>query len=225
MSELIPISTDGQGSQVVSARELYRFLGLAEGQFTRWCKSNIEENPFAEEGADYQRFDIHVETPNGGKKGAVDYAVKLALAKKLCMVSKSEKAELVRDYFLECEKVAHQAIQPQPLSQLDILAQSVAILQQQAREIQEVKQVQSQQDQRLQLLEAKTQTTPDYFTVVGYASLNHVQIGVKQAQKIGQQASQICKARGLPTDSTPDPRFGRVNMYPKQVLVEVFNHL
>lgn len=48
MNELIKI-TEKSGKQVVSARELYKSLELADGQFSRWAKSNILDNPFAVE--------------------------------------------------------------------------------------------------------------------------------------------------------------------------------
>lgn len=60
MNELIKV-TQKDGRQVVSDRELYNQLGLANGQFSRWAKSNIIDNPFAIENEDWVRFDIDVE--------------------------------------------------------------------------------------------------------------------------------------------------------------------
>lgn len=67
MNELIKV-TQKDGRQVVSARELYNQLGLANGQFSRWAKSNIIDNPFAIENEDWVRFDIDVE---GNKKALI----------------------------------------------------------------------------------------------------------------------------------------------------------
>ena len=50
MNNLIEIN---EGNKV-SARELYKFLGLNQSQFSRWAKSNIENNAFAEESVDFQ---------------------------------------------------------------------------------------------------------------------------------------------------------------------------
>ena len=33
---------------MTTARNLYNFLGLAKGQFSRWAKNNILDNDFAE---------------------------------------------------------------------------------------------------------------------------------------------------------------------------------
>lgn len=98
MNELIKV-TEKDGKQIVSARELYKVLELADGQFSRWSKSNIVENPYAIENEDWVGFDIDVEG-NSTK----DYAIVLPFAKKIAMMSKTEVGNRVRDYFLECER-------------------------------------------------------------------------------------------------------------------------
>ena len=95
MNNLIEIN---EGNKV-SARELYKFLGLNQSQFSRWAKSNIENNAFAEESVDFQGFDIDVE----GNK-VTDYALTIEFAKKLCMTSKTERGEQARNYFIEVER-------------------------------------------------------------------------------------------------------------------------
>lgn len=83
---------------MTTARKLYEFLGLAKGQFSRWAKTNIIENPFAESGVDYEGFDIDVE----GNK-TVDYRLSANFAKKLSMQGKTEHAEQAREYFIRVE--------------------------------------------------------------------------------------------------------------------------
>lgn len=100
MNELIKIS-EKDGKQIVSARELYKVLELADGQFSRWAKTNVIENPYAIENEDWVGFDIDVEG-NSTK----DYAIVLPFAKKIAMMSKTEVGNRVRDYFLECEQKA-----------------------------------------------------------------------------------------------------------------------
>lgn len=64
---------------------------------------------------------------------------------------------------------------------------------------------------------------PDYFTVVGFASYNGMNVGLKMASSIGRKASQFCKTKGIPMDEIPDPRFGVVRMYPRFVLEKIFS--
>ena len=55
----IALGIDEEG--MTTARKLYAFLDLAQGQFSRWAKSNIVDNEFATESEDYWGFDINVE--------------------------------------------------------------------------------------------------------------------------------------------------------------------
>ena len=82
-----------------SARRLYDFLELAPGQFSRWAKTNITENEFAEEGVDYKGFDINVEG-----NLTRDYTLTAHFAKKLSMKGSGRKAELAREYFATIEE-------------------------------------------------------------------------------------------------------------------------
>lgn len=112
MNDLIRISDDGK----VTARELYEFLQLDSTHFIRWFKNNIIDNQFAAEGTDYKVFAINGENPKGGRPGQ-DADLSIDFAKKLCMVSKSERGEQARNYFIEVEK-RFKAAQPPQLPKL-----------------------------------------------------------------------------------------------------------
>lgn len=79
-----------------------------------------------------------------------------------------------------------------------------------------------QVNNRVDLIEAKITTRPDYFTVVGYAIMNKWQIGLNIASQVGAKAKRICTSRGITIENIPDPRFGKVGMYPRNVLAEAF---
>lgn len=99
----IALGIDENG--MTTAKKLYDFLELAKGQFSRWAKTNILDNPFAEEGVDYLGFDINVE-------GNVtqDYRITSRFAKKLSMKGNGKKAEDARDYFTKVEDGAKQMV-------------------------------------------------------------------------------------------------------------------
>lgn len=61
-----------------------------------------------------------------------------------------------------------------------------------------------------------------YYSVVGYAALKDVFLGIKKAAELGRKASALCRAKGIKIEEIPDPRFGRVKTYPESVLKEVF---
>lgn len=99
----IALGIDENG--MTTAKKLYDFLELAKGQFSRWAKTNILDNPFAEEGIDYWGFDINVE-------GNVtqDYRLTSCFAKKLSMKGNGKKAEDAREYFTKVEDGAKQMV-------------------------------------------------------------------------------------------------------------------
>lgn len=120
----IALGIDEKG--MTTARKLYDFLELAQGQFSRWCKRNIIENEFAEENTDYLRVDIDVKTPTGGIVQREDYKITAQFAKKLSMQSKTAKGEQARQYFLKVEeKLKEEAKRSIPMTvpeQIQLLA-------------------------------------------------------------------------------------------------------
>lgn len=107
----IALGIDENG--MTTARKLYAFLELANGQFSRWAKTNITENEFAEENIDYWGFDINVE-------GNItqDFKLTAHFAKKLSCKGNGERAEQAREYFSTLDdKVKEVAINRSQLSQ------------------------------------------------------------------------------------------------------------
>ena len=126
---------------------------------------------------------------------------------------RGERAVKFRDW---AEDLVIEKVEQKPLSQLEIIAQSAQILLEQDKRISSV-------ENKLKLIEAKATTRPEYFTVAGYASLHNTPVNIKQAAHLGRQASNLCKQTMQPIDSCFDPRFGKVNMYPTNVLDVVFS--
>jgi len=108
--------------------------------------------------------------------------------------------------------------QSKPMSTLDIMEQSIKMMRENQEALAEVK-------REVGELKAKTSTHPEYFTVVGYGNLNGVSVNIKLASRLGRAASKLCKEKGLLTDEIPDPRFGKVKMYPAQILEQVFTQV
>ncbi|MFV0343817.1 MAG: antA/AntB antirepressor family protein [Anaerocolumna sp.] len=101
----IALGIDGNG--MTTARKLYEFLELNKTQFSRWAKTNIENNEFYEEGIDWVGFDI-VSNGNDCK----DYKLTTDFAKHLSMESHSSKGKIARNYFVGVEdKLKEVAIQ------------------------------------------------------------------------------------------------------------------
>ena len=94
---------------MTTARKLYEFLELDPRNYARWCKMNIIENDFAEDGQDFYSSQM---TSEGRGNFAQDYKLSSKFAKKLSMTAKNEKGEQAREYFVRTEdKLKEVAIQ------------------------------------------------------------------------------------------------------------------
>lgn len=112
MTELIKITTNESGSQVVSARELHEFLESKQ-EFANWIKNRIDKYGFVE-NQDFEVFDNFINNPNGGRP-LKEYALTLDTAKELAMVEGNEKGRQARRYFIECEKKLRDVVSNQQL--------------------------------------------------------------------------------------------------------------
>lgn len=99
MKDLINIQIK-DNQQLVSARELYKGLGL-KIRFSLWVSKNFES---FEEGQDFTSVSTDTVVNNGARKPIQDYLLTIDMAKELCMMSKTEKGKEVRKYFIEVER-------------------------------------------------------------------------------------------------------------------------
>jgi anti-repressor protein len=166
-----------KGKKAVSARELYDKLRFDSTHWVRWYKKNILKNPFAIEKEDWIGFAIEA---NGNEKQ--DFALSIRFAKKLSMLARTKEGEKVRDYFIEVEKIAKETMKkPQlPTSTIDILEMTIKGLREQQSELVEIK-------DEIRELKAATKTSPDYYTIVGWATLNNMNVGLKQTSCLGER--------------------------------------
>lgn len=93
--------------QTFSARDLYFFLGYDKSNWTRWANKNIVENPFAIENEDWIGF---VTMTNGNE--VQDFEITIDFAKRISMMSRTEKGEEARKYFIDCEEKYKNGIKP-----------------------------------------------------------------------------------------------------------------
>lgn len=210
MNDLIPLTENDHGEKAVSARELFNFLEVSS-DFSTWCKRMFAYG-FQEE-EDFSSILMKTSNSKGGRP-IKDYVLTLDTAKEIAMLQRTDRGKMARKYFIEVEKRARAL--SKDLSPAEQLLQNAQLLVEQEKKL-------SEHDQRINQLEAKTTTLPEYYTVAGYANLNNISVNLRLASRLGQKASILCKKRGLMMDKTPDPRFGTVRMYPKRVLNEVFN--
>ncbi|MGL4850906.1 MAG: antA/AntB antirepressor family protein [Clostridium sp.] len=90
-----------------SARELVKALEFKttksfEAIFEKYVK---EENKFRfKKNKDFAIIPVRIVVNNGGYKEVNDYQITIDMAKHICMVTGTDKAFEIREYFIQCEK-------------------------------------------------------------------------------------------------------------------------
>jgi hypothetical protein len=74
---------------------------------------------------------------------------------------------------------------------------------------------------RATVIEAKLNTEPDYFTIVGWCKLIKKQVLNKEASELGKAAKAATLAAGLSVKEVSSEAFGKVNIYPASILEAV----
>lgn len=159
-------------------------------------------------GVDYQSF------PQKRKVGhtyTTEHIYKLSVSGMEWFIARK-----VRPVFEVYRQVFHKVAEQKQLSTLDLLELTIKGMRENNQELQEVK-------QQVKMLEARTTTRPEEFTIAGYATLKGMHVNLTYAAKLGRAAMNLCKQKNVETGSIPDPRFGKVRTYPTYVLEQVFN--
>lgn len=148
----IALGVDENG--MTTARALYEFLELAQGQFARWAKANIEANEFYEENKDWWGVDI-VSNGNNCK----DYRLTTDFAKHLSMESHSARGKEARQYFITIEDRAKQEVinRSQLSPQMQMVMQMAESMARQELE-------QKKQAEQVQKLESTVTNMKEIFT-------------------------------------------------------------
>ena len=101
MNQLITITTNENDEQLVSGRELHKFLGV-KTRYSIWF-DRMSEYGFTED-IDYTAVVQKRTTAQGNQTEYIDHAMKLDMAKEVSMIQRNEKGKQARQYFLEVEK-------------------------------------------------------------------------------------------------------------------------
>jgi len=193
--ELIKIQENDKGQKVVSARDLYLFLGYDKSQWSRWFKKNIIENQFAFENQDWAGFDI---VSNGNE--TTDFALTLDFAKRISMMARTKKGEEVRNYFIDCEK---QLQVPQlPATYLEALTKLVETETQ-------------KQNLQIELDEHKA-----WYSVKRVCLLGHFKSS--EAKNLWRKLKQYSIKHNYQIQSIFDANYGEVKTYHKDVWFGVY---
>jgi len=180
MNSLINITTNEQGSQVVSARELREFLNV-NTHVSTWINRLVDKYSF-EESVDFSI--LKSGNANGGIDRIDDFALTLDMAKEVSMLQGNDKGKQARKYFIDSEKQL-KAIQEDRFSIPQTFADALRL----AVDLEEQKQKLS--DKNLMLNAAIEEQKPKVQLA------NHIMSDDVTTHKVGQVA-KILYGRGIP---------------------------
>ena len=101
MNQLISITTNENDEQLVSGRELHKFLEVTE-RYSTWFERMVKYG-FVE-NVDYTGCKFFNTL---ARQELQDHAMKLDMAKEVSMIQRNEKGKQARQYFLEVEKACN----------------------------------------------------------------------------------------------------------------------
>lgn len=134
-------------------------------------------------------------------------------------------ARKVRPVFEVYRRVFHKAADStqRPLTQAEFLLKMAQLNLENERKVRELESKQDRLQEKVDEIEQRTTTDLKISTVVAYVSRNMIPLDISKYSAIGKKASNICKQRGLVINKIHDVRWGNVNVYPDEVLDEIFN--
>jgi prophage antirepressor-like protein len=68
----------------------------------------------------------------------------------------------------------------------------------------------------------RSESNHGHFSVMGYCIRTGRHLDVQEAARHGSRLTRLCKGLGIPVAKVADPRFGKVNTYPEDILREHF---
>ena len=108
----------GKKPEFIPENIFYRLAMKAKNEVAEKFQAMLD-NDFADEGLDYFPFNTNVE--HGGQ-ASTNYYLSVPFAKKLCMLSKSERGEQARNYFIEVERRYQTSSQLPTMTQAQLIA-------------------------------------------------------------------------------------------------------
>ena len=104
MYELIKVQTNENNEQVVSGRDLHKFLEVGT-RYNDWINKRVKEYGFIE-NIDFVLVTQKKVTnnPKNPYTEITDHLMKLSMAKELAMIENNEKGKVIRKYFIKCEE-------------------------------------------------------------------------------------------------------------------------
>ncbi|GAA4756331.1 hypothetical protein [Gordonia alkaliphila] len=209
---------DGEGREYWSARAMQPFMGYKKWQD---FQNAIERAKVAASNAGHDAEKLFVQVTqlmdagNLGQQERVDYHLPRFACYLTFLNGDPRKPEVAaaQAYFAIRTREAETA---PTLSQLDILAQAVAALQDQERRVAAAEAAAQHALDRVEAIMPASRGEL-YYSGRAWSRVRGADATLHYLQKLGAKAGVLGRAAGLEPDDVPDPRFGVVNGWPLHV--------
>ena len=110
----------------------------------------------------------------------------------------------------------------QQLSPSELILKLAQINVENERKMKAIEAKQATIEREIEEIKQRTVTDLHRSTIVAYVSRYNIKLDVKYYGAMGRKASSICKKKGIPVTKINDIRWGKVSVFPDEVLDEVF---
>lgn len=137
MKELIKITKNEEGQQLVSARELHEFLEVGKvfgawinERINKYCfKENIDFTILWSDSKNGNAVEFNGNANSMSAKGYIkEYIITLDMAKELSMVENNEKGRQARKYFIKCEEKLKEELKNRELTEADKIVKLASVV-------------------------------------------------------------------------------------------------
>lgn len=195
MKELIKIE-EKNGTQLVSARELHKFLENKDNVNT-WFNRQAER-AMLESGIDF----IAIPQQSKGGRPSIDYAVNISAAKEIAMLNGGDKGKEARKYFIECENIAKDLLEIHK-TRLPANLKEAYLALAQAEEEKEILFIQNEN------LNTVLDNLLEWVSIIKVCDHNKVKENIFEWRKLKLKSNEL----GYQIKRAESPRFGYMNLY------------
>lgn len=203
--------------QTMSSLEIAQLIGKQHAHVMRDIRSILEQ------GVAESNFGLgSYSDANGQNRPCYN------LTKKGCLILASGCDAKLREKIidrweeLETKEQLGDYTAQQPLSPSELILRLAQMNVENERKMKELSDNQQRLESEIEEIRQRTITDLHKSTIVAYVSRNNIKLDVKRYGAMGRKASSICKKKGIPVTKINDIRWGKVSVFPDEVLDEVF---
>lgn len=203
--------------QTMSSLEIAQLIGKQHAHVMRDIRSILEQ------GVAESNFGLgSYSDANGQNRPCYN------LTKKGCLILASGYDAKLREKIidrweeLETKEQLGDYTAQQPLSPSELILRLAQMNVENERKMKELSDNQQRLESEIEEIRQRTITDLHKSTIVAYVSRYNIKLDVKYYGAMGRKASSICKKKGIPVTKINDIRWGKVSVFPDEVLDEVF---